>query len=501
MRNYRQLEERFAEIHKLDSIGSVLFWDSKVMMPATASANRGEQVGALTQVIHAKRTDPAIAELLANAEHEHNELDTWQQANLREMKRLTVHAQAVDGDLEAAFARAKNDAGMAWLHAKAQSDFDGFAPHLETVFDLQIEIAQAKAQALGLPLYDALLDEHDPGTSTAMVDGLFAELEHYLPGFVDTVAAAQQHVERKPLPEVPREKLHALIQRILPSMGWPADGRIDHTEHPFAVAGVPNDPRITTHYSPGNPLMTLLAALHECGHGMYEINLPKNGYAFQPVGGHRGGSTHESQSLGMEMLACRSAPFLAWMFPQLREEFGAADAGSDTAWSNHNLLAHYRHVQPSFIRVNADEVTYPLHIILRYNLEQQILNRELAVRDIPQAWDDEMQRLLGIRPTTFSEGCLQDIHWSMGFIGYFPTYLLGALKAAQFFAAARQAHPDLVEALGEGDFGPWLGWLNENVHQHGSLYGSDELVVRATGRELQTAPLIEHLQERYLPDG
>jgi carboxypeptidase Taq len=279
-------------------------------------------------------------------------------------------------------------------------------------------------------------------------------------------------------------------------MGWPADGRIDHTEHPFAMSGVPGDPRITTHYSPGDPLMTLLAAVHECGHGMYELNLPKDGYAYQPVGGHRGASTHESQSLGMEMLACRSAPFLEWMFPQLREELGT----SDEAWSNDNLLAHYRHVRPSFIRVNADEVTYPLHVILRYNLEQRILDRELAVRDIPDAWNEEMQRLLGVRPNTFAEGCLQDIHWSMGLVGYFPTYLLGALKAAQFFDAAKNAHPGLVERLGDGDFGPWLGWLKENVHRHASLYGSDELLERATGRELQTAPLIEHLKSRYLPD-
>jgi carboxypeptidase Taq len=496
MQNYQQLEERFAEIHKLDSIGSVLFWDSKVMMPATASANRGEQMGTLTRVIHSKRTDPALADLLAAADNEHNELDNWQQANLREMKRLTAHAQAVENDLAEAFARAQNDAGMAWLKAKSDNDFASFVPYLETVFELQTQIAEAKADALGLSLYDAMLDEHDPGTSTETVDQLFAELEGFLPDFVQTVGQAQQHVVRQPLPEVPVANLHALIARILPNMGWPADARIDHTEHPFAISGVPGDPRITTHYSPSNPLMTLLAALHECGHGMYELNLPKNNYAYQPVGGHRGASTHESQSLGMEMLACRSAPFLQWMFERLREEFGA----THDAWTDTNLFAHYRHVQPSFIRVNADEVTYPLHVILRYNLEQQILKRELAVRDIPDAWNEEMQRLLGIRPETFAEGCLQDIHWSMGLVGYFPTYLLGALKAAQFFATAKSAHPALEEELGDGNFQPWLGWLNDNVHQHGSLYGSDELVVRATGRGLETAPLVEHLKRRYLAD-
>ena len=230
---------------------------------------------------------------------------------------------------------------------------------------------------------------------------------------------------------------------------------------------------------------------------MYEINLPKNEYSHQPVGHHRGASTHESQSLGMEMLAGRSKPFLEWLFPLLREVFGV----SGETWSNDNLLAHYRRVQPSFIRVDADEVTYPLHIILRYNLEQKILSRELTVHDIPQAWNDEMQRLLGIRPTTFAEGCLQDIHWSMGYIGYFPTYLLGAIKASQFFAAAKKVRPDLLDALRSGNFDPWLGWLTENVHRHASFYSGDELLAQATGRPLETRALVDHLTQRYLEDG
>ncbi len=494
MHNYQQLEQRFAEIHKLTSINSLLQWDAKVMMPASGSSNRGEQLAALTKVIHAKRTDPVLVELLAGAENEHNELDPWQRANLREMNRLTAHALAVPGDLAVAFARAKNGASQAWLDAKRTDDFEAFAAHLEAVFALQIEVAWTKAEALNLAPYDVLLDEHDPGTTVSMVAPLFAEIERFLPGFIPRVMAVQQRVRRIPLPEVPADKLRALIDGVLPHLGWPADGRIDHTEHPFAMSGVPDDPRITTHYSPANPLMTLLAALHECGHGLYELNLPKNAYAYQPVGRHRGASTHESQSLGMEMLACRSTVFLRWMFPRLRETFGVDGA----AWSDANLLAHYRYVTPSLIRVNADEVTYPLHVILRYNLERKILDRELAVRDIPDAWNDEMERLLGVRPQTFTHGCLQDIHWSMGLVGYFPTYLLGALKAAQFFAAAKAADPNLLDALGAGNFAPWNGWLRTNIHQHASLQSGDELVRQATGRDLETAPLIEHLKTRYL---
>ena len=491
---YTQLEERFAEIHKLEAIGTLLFWDSKVMMPAQGAASRGEQLATLTGIIQGLRRDPAVPELLEQAEEKLEDLDTWQRANLREMKRTSAHARAVDSDLSVAFSKACMGAGVRWLSSKAQNDFRSFAPHLETVFRLQIQIAQAEAEALGLSVYDALLARHDPGTTTETIDRLFGEVEARLPELVTEVRQAQQGMDRIALPEVPQEKVAKLLERILPQIGWPREGRLDHTEHPFALAGVPGDPRITTHYASDKVLFALLGAFHECGHGLYELNLPKNTYAYQPVGVARGGSTHESQSLGLEMMACRSAPFLHWMFPQLRDVFGV----SGPAWSDANLLAHYRNVEPSLIRVNADELTYPLHIVLRYGLEQRILAGELAVRDIPEAWDAEMERLLGIRPSRLADGCLQDIHWSMGLIGYFPTYLLGALKAAQFFATARDSVPGLLDEIGRGEFAAWLDWARQNVHRHASLFTSDELMERATGRPVEITPLMSHFRERYL---
>ena len=491
MTAYEQAAERFAEIYKLSSVSTLLFWDSKTMMPAAGSAGRGEQIGALTQVLHEKRTSPELTDLILEAEQEHNELDAWQQANVREMKRLNVHARAVEGTTAVAFAKAKNDASMAWLHAKAENDFAAFAPHLKSVFKLQTEIAEAKASTLSLSLYDALLDEHDPGTSSAEVDRLFDELEAFLPGYVAEISARQTTPE--PMTRVSREDQDTFIRQILVRIGWPEDGRLDHTEHPFALAGVPGDPRITTHYDPDDVLFTLMGAFHECGHGVYELNLPKNEYAYQPVGVYRGGSTHESQSLGVEMMACRSAEFLSWMCPRMREAFTVGGL----AWSDANLLATYRQVKPGFIRIKADEVTYPLHIILRYGLERKILSGELAIDDIPEAWNSEMERLLGIRPDSLANGCLQDIHWSMGLIGYFPTYLLGALKAAQFFRAASQAQPGLLPALGEGDFSPWMDWLRENVHQKASLLTASDLVTQATGGPLECEALIEHFHGRY----
>ncbi len=443
MRAYEAAAAKFAEIHKLQAVATQLFWDSKTMMPVSASAGRGEQMGALTQVVHEKSTSPDLTGLIADAEQEHNELDDWQRANVREMKRLNVHAQAVAGDTAVAFAKAKNDAGVAWVNAKANNDFKSFQPHLEQVFGLQIEIAQAKAETLGLGVYDALLDEHDPGSSTAEIDRLFGELEAFLPAFVQQVS--QRQSDPIPLDAVAADLQDVFIRTVIQRMGWPEDGRLDHTEHPFAMAGSPGDPRITTYYDPHNVVFTMMAAFHECGHGMYELNLPKNKYAYQPVGVHRGGSTHESQLLGVEMMACRSQEFLSWLFPRLRQAFNV----SGDAWTDENLMAHYRRVKPSFI---------------------------------------------------LSEGCLQDVHWSMGFIGYFPTYLLGALKAAQFFDAAKRARAELLPSLAEGEFAPWMDWLRDNVHQHASFYSAGELLERATGSPLQATALIGHFQERYRPD-
>ena len=491
MKAYEQAAAKFAEIQKLQAVSTQLFWDSKTMMPVSASSGRGEQIGALTQVVHEKSTDKELTDLINDAEQEHNELDDWQRANVREMKRLNVHAHAVAGDTAVAFAKARNDAGVAWVNAKANNDFNSFQPHLEKVFGLQIEIAQAKAETLGLGVYDALLDEHDPGSSTAEIDRLFGELEAFLPDFVREVS--QRQTEPVPLGTVDTGLQDSFIRTVIQRIGWPEDGRLDHTEHPFAMAGSPGDPRITTHYDADNVMFTMMAAFHECGHGMYELNLPKNDYAYQPVGLYRGGSTHESQSLGVEMMACRSEEFLGWLFPRLRDAFSV----SGDAWTDENLMAHYRRVQPSFIRIKADEVTYPLHVILRYNLEQRILNGDLAIADIPDAWDNEIERLLGIRPPSLSEGCLQDVHWSMGLIGYFPTYLLGALKAAQFFDAAKRSKDELLPALAEGEFAPWMDWLKDNVHQHASFYSAGELAERATGSQLATTALIAHFEERY----
>jgi carboxypeptidase Taq len=491
--SYESLATRFDEIGKLQAISGILYWDSKTMMPPAGAASRGEHMGTLTAVIHDKSTDPALGDLLDDAEAEHNELTDWQRANLREMRRQWRHANATPSDLAIAFAKERITAAAAWVDARADNNFAAFAPRVKTIFDLQRQIAAAKAQALGVELYDALLDQYDPGTRCADVDHIFADLASFLPDTVRTIQAGQAARTPHDMPPISADQQVQLIRRTITHIGWPENGRIDHTEHPFAMAGVPGDPRITTHFDESNPHFALLAAFHEAGHGLYELHLPKNEFAYQPVGKARGTSTHEAQSLGVEMQACRSDEFLFWFFPLVREAWDV----SGPAWTDENLHGIYRRVAPSLIRVHADEVTYPLHVILRYRLERALLDGDLTVDDLPGAWDDNMEQLLGVRPTSLAEGCLQDIHWSMGLIGYFPTYTLGALKAAQFFAAAKRADPSLLGALTTGNFKPWVGWLRDNVHRHASYYDSDELMVQATGSTLDVGVFKRHITQRY----
>jgi carboxypeptidase Taq len=269
-------------------------------------------------------------------------------------------------------------------------------------------------------------------------------------------------------------------------------GRLDTSLHPFC-GGVPDDVRITTRYDEADFSSALMAVLHETGHALYERGLPAD-WRLQPVGQARGMSVHESQSLLIEMQACRGPEFIGFAAPLIREAFG----GDGPAWQADNLTRHYHRVGRGLIRVDADEVTYPAHVILRYRLERAMLAGDLPLADLPAAWNEGLEALLGIRPPDDRLGCLQDIHWYDGAWGYFPTYTLGAMSAAQLYAAAQAAVPEIPEAIGRGDFAPLLGWLRENVHAKGALLSTDELLTAATGRPLDPEVFKAHLRARYL---
>ena len=333
-----------------------------------------------------------------------------------------------------------------------------------------------------------------PGGRSARIDTLFAELEAFLPAMLQRVMEAQKRVEPLPLDgPFPVEAQKQLGLEMAKTLGFDFHhGRLDVSAHPF-TGGTADDVRITTRYDEAYFTRALMGMLHETGHAVYEAGLPRD-WRRQPVGTARGMVLHESQSLLMEMQACRSDAFIAFAAPRMRAAFGK----SGPAWQTDNIHKIYTRVAPDFVRVDADEVTYPLHIMLRYRLERAILGGDLPLADLPAAWNAGMKDLLGIVPPNDAVGCLQDIHWPDGAWGYFPTYTLGALAAAQLFAAARQAVPSLMQSIGQGDFAPLLGWLRANVHGKGSIADTDTILTEATGGPLGTAAFKAYLESRYL---
>jgi carboxypeptidase Taq len=493
MSAYRGLEARFARIADIEGAIAILHWDHQVMMPEGGGEARAEQLATLEGVAHEVLIAPETGDLLERAEAgERQDLDAWQAANLREMRRTFRRATGLPSDLVAALARATAQAEPLWRTAREASDFAMLCPALEEIVRLTREKAEARSEALGLPPYDALLDDYEPGVGTCDIDALFEPLAAFLPDFIENVLARQS----PPLPVVgpfPFARQKALGERLMRTLGFDfAHGRLDESAHPFC-GGVPDDVRLTARYDEADVDSALMSILHETGHALYNAALPK-AWRRQPVGLPRSMAVHESQSLLVEMQVCRSQAFFRYLAPLLVETFGREDASFDPA----NLYRRAIWVERSLIRVDADEVTYPLHVILRYRLEKALLEGTLAVADLPEAWNAGMQELLHITPPSDRMGCLQDIHWPGGAFGYFPCYTLGALLAAQLWQAALAAEPGIVDGIGRGDFRPLLGWLRANVHQQGSLLETRDLIGSATGRPLELQPFLDHLKARYL---
>jgi carboxypeptidase Taq len=495
LRPYKALESRFHRLAALNEAAGMLHWDMAAMMPSGGAEARAEQLAQLRLVCHEILADPAMGGLLGEAESRREELDPWAGANLHEMRRQWIHATALEPRLVEGLSRASSRCEGIWREARPASDFTKVAPALAELLKLVREAAAAKAVRLGCGLYEALLDEYEPGGKVAAIDALFDDLATFLPSLREKALAAQA---RRPAPldakgPFPTAQQKALSETLMARIGFDFDhGRLDTSLHPFC-GGTPDDVRITTRYDESDFASALMGVLHETGHALYERGLPAS-WRYQPVGQARGMGIHESQSLLMEMQACRSKPFLTYLAPLLAEAFGH----DDPAFTAGNLLALYWRVKPGFIRVEADEVTYPSHVILRYRLERAMIEGRLEVSDLPAAWNEGMMELLGIRPSSDREGCLQDIHWYDGAFGYFPTYTLGAMNAAQLFDAAGRADPEIPARIGRGDFGPLLAWLRANAHGLASSLTADEIMTRATGRPLDAAVFKRHLERRYL---
>jgi carboxypeptidase Taq len=492
---YSRLERRFHDICVLGDTIRVLHRDQATMMPPRGAEARSEQLARLEVLRHERLTTPETVALLADAEAGAAGLGPWQSANLREMRRLADLAGAVPEALVAAHSRASSLCEGVWREARRNSDFAAVRGSLQTVLDLTRQTAEARAAALGGSPYDALLAEYEPGGSTAAIDVLFDDLAVFLPEFLGEVLA---HQETAGAPERPRgpfaiDSQRALCREMAMTVGLDFESaRVDESAHPFS-SGVPEDTRITVRFNEEDFSEGLMSVLHETGHAMYERGRPAD-WRYQPVGRARGMVLHESQSLLVEMQACRSREFYEWAGPRLKQAFGG-DGGS---WDADNLHRLAIRVAPDYIRVDADEVTYPAHVILRYRLEAAMLSGDLKLADLPAAWNEGIRGLLGITPPDDRRGCLQDIHWYSGAWGYFPTYTLGALAAAQIFEAAVTAEPAILPALERGDFAPLMAWLRTNVHGHGSRLSTEALLAEATGRPLDATAFKRHLRRRYL---
>ncbi len=488
MSAYANLEARFREMAVAESIAGVLHWDAATCLPEAAASMRGDQLAYLASLSHRMMNDAALADLLAEAEADSSALGDWQQANLREMRHRWLHETCLDEALVEAMTRHATSSEMFWRTAKQENDFKGFMPYLEQSVAYMREVAAAKSEALGCGAYDALLDGFDPGMRCEVVGTLFSELEAFLPDAIAQTIEAQPAMTLDTHADAAKQK--ALSEALMRAVGFDfTRGRLDLSAHPFC-GGAYDDIRITTRYDEADFMEGMFAVLHETGHALYEMQLPE-AWRFQPVGEARGMSVHESQSLFVEMQVARSREFLQFAAPIIREQLGI-DA-DDAA-----LYAGSTHVSRGMIRVNADEVTYPTHIILRYRLEQMMLSGELAVADLPDAWGEMQQALLGVRPANDREGCMQDIHWAEGWFGYFPTYTLGALIAAQLMAAVREAIPDLPAQMAKGEFQPLKDWLRQHIHANASRYSTTELVERATGKPLGSEAYRQHITARYL---
>jgi len=489
---YAELTRVYARLHRYHHLSAIVGWDRNAMMPPKGNDARAAAEAELYALIHRTRTDPQLKALLGAAQRE--PLDELARANLREIRRDWRDANALPESLVEAKTLAGARCEHAWRSQRPANDWKGFLENFREVVKLAREEAQLLADDTGLSRYDALMDRFEPGVRAADIDRIFGDVRQWLPGLI-TRAQDKQRQEKviAPAGPFPVAAQRALNQQVMTLLGFDfSAGRLDESAHPFS-GGVPEDVRLTTRYHEGDFTRSLLGTIHETGHARYEQNLPRD-WLGQPVGTARSYGIHESQSLSFEMQLARSRAFAGVLVPLLVKYFG-----DQPAFDPDNLYRLWTRVKPGYIRVDADEVTYPAHVILRYEIERALVEGDIEAGDIPALWDEKMQTLLGIDTRgNYKDGCMQDVHWTEGAFGYFPSYTLGAMYAAQWFAAIRRVVPDLDARIAAGDLSPVFDWQRANIWSQASLRETPELVRRASGEALNPQHFRRHLETRYL---
>jgi carboxypeptidase Taq len=493
---YADLIRRVKDAGVLASCAAVLDWDEQTYMPRQGSAFRAEQMALLARLTHEMQTDPEVGRLLAEIEGSElvRDPDSIPAANVREIRRNYDRSVKLPKELVEELARVTTRAKMAWVEARKASNFAAFCPWLERIVKLKRE--QAAAIGYAEAPYDALLDEYEPGATTADITRTFAALRQELVPLAAAVVGSGKTPPRDILErEYPVDRQEIFGQAAAAAIGFDFQaGRLDRTAHPFCSGLGPGDCRLTTRYNSRHFNESFFGVLHEAGHGIYEQGLDPEQHG-TPAGSAASLGIHESQSRLWENQVGRGLPFWEHFFPRARQVF--FDALRDVRLDDFFFAVN--DVRPSFIRVEADEATYNMHIILRFELEQALIAGDLAPTDVPGAWNEKFYQSFQLRVPDDARGCLQDIHWSMGGIGYFPTYTLGNLYAAQFMEQARAELGDLDADFRRGEFGRLKTWLNDKVHRPGQRYRAAELCRRVTGKPLGHRPLLTYLRGKYAP--
>ncbi len=493
---YNELTGSWTRLHHLGHLQSIAGWDQAANMPPKGNEARAAALTEMAALLHRLRTDARLPDQLARAEQE--PLSDLQRANLREMNREWRASNALPESLVERQQMATSRCEHAWRSQRPANDWAGFVENFRPVLTLAREEAGLLSAHSGLRKYDALMDRYEPGLTCATVERVFGDLRQWLPGLIQKVQARQAQAQAEapliePVGPFPLAAQRALCDQVMRLLGFDFEaGRLDVSTHPFC-GGVPEDVRMTTRFREDNFLGSLMGTVHETGHGRYEQNLPR-ALLGQPVAQARSMALHESQSLSFEMQLGSHPGFVSGLAPMISQAFGA-----QPAFAPQNLHRLLTRVKPGFIRVDADEVTYPAHIILRFEIERPLIEGEIEIEDLPALWDAKMMELLGVDTRgNFKDGPLQDVHWPEALFGYFPCYSLGAMYAAQWFAAMRRALPDLDARIGRGDLAFVFDWLRDNIWQQASRWTTDELALRASGEVLNPQHFKAHLEARYL---
>lgn len=486
------LKIKLAEIQNLEHAAAVLDWDQQVSMPSGGAEARAQQLATLEKLAHELFVSDNVGQLLADLNADDYPEESLEACLIQVVREDWEKERKLPSTLVEEIARTTSQAQEAWAKARADNDFSSFQPWLEKT----LELNQRKAEYLGWEdhIYDALLDLYEPRMKSDKVSEIFTELREGLVPLVQQIADRKGMIDNSFLSrdfDVKRQWDFGM--KALSAIGFDLNrGRQDRSTHPFTTNFSRNDVRVTTRIFPGNMTSAFFSTMHEGGHGLYEQNVGEE-LEYTPLATGTSLGIHESQSRLWENLIGRSEAFWHHYYPELKRLFPSElqSVSVEQYYQAINL------VEPSLIRVEADEVTYNLHIFLRFDLERELLSGQLAVKDLPQAWNDRMEEYLGIRPENDADGVMQDVHWSAGLMGYFPTYALGNLLSVQFYRQAEQAIPDLETQISNGDFRPLREWLTENIYRHGrKLYPAD-LVKKVTGEEISAGPFLEYARDKF----